>query len=67
MVGCLQATNREQRVDIKPGDTIVVTPHVFVAMIANEMRKAAHDPAAIKQLAAKLSIFAEHLRNSTET
>jgi hypothetical protein len=52
--------------DIKPGDTIVITPWVFLAMIANEMRKAASDPAAIHALADKVSLFAEAARRDQE-
>jgi len=50
--------------DFKPGDTIVVTAHIFLAMVADEMRKAANSPTAINKLADRVARFAEAIRRS---
>lgn len=49
---------------LKLGDTIVVTAHVFLAMLADQMRKASNSPAAINELADKVALVAEAIRLS---
>ncbi len=52
--------------ELKAGDTVVVTAHIFLSMIADKMREFANDPAEIKALSDKIARFAEVIRRNEE-
>ena len=52
--------------ELGPGDTVVVTAHIFLSMVADKMRELANDPAAIKALADKIEKFADAIRRNEE-
>ena len=52
--------------ELGPGDTVVITSHIFLSMMAKKMREASNDPVAINALADRIAKFADVMRRNDE-